>query len=785
MAACESEPAPPTPSDLAISPADGPDQLPTKVVISGRSLVALVKIDFSNSARSSVDTTMTVKLGSTGLLDASNPNGPAGKVHLTAKNTISAIVPAGMTIGDYDLSITDGIGRTVTLKSGYKVRATVCSDGDAGGAACGDTCAHVSGCGCADSNTCSAVCGDGIVRDDEQCDDGNRISGDGCSSSCTLEMGWSCPTPGMPCTPNLSCGDGSITKPFEQCDDGNTRSGDGCSSACRIEGGFTCTSTPSVCTAICGDGQIKGTEQCDDGNMIGGDGCSSTCRIERGFTCTSTPSVCRAVCGDGIIAGSEQCDDGNRVAHDGCAPNCQLELGWTCTGTPSRCSPTCGDGMIVGNEQCDDHNTMSGDGCSSACQVEPGYSCNGMPSVCRATCGNGRIDPGEQCDDGNTANGDGCSGICQVEMGWRCSGMPSMCTGICGDGVIETGETCDDGNMIAGDGCSATCQVETGNTCVRQPSFCFLDAQIAHVDAGAVCPGLGTIAQPYCTIAAGIASTSPVVLVRTGTYAETLTVAARSVTLVGDRGVVLTSTRTSSSALTIASGSNATVIGVEVLGGATRVLVMSSRASLVQVRLGPLSGPGASGLGLATVGSATVSIDRSYVSHNLGGGLVLGASGPYTITNVVVVHNGQSAVSAVGGVQIASSSPTSRFANVTVADNRAAASIGGAGVRCDVAAGHVVNSIVYANADEVGSSGVSSMCVVTYSDVSPPIGGAGNIMMDPLFIDASYHISPTSPAVNAGDPSGVEPSGPAPALDIDSEHRPRGSAVDMGADEAA
>jgi len=32
-------------------------------------------------------------------------------------------------------------------------------------------------------------CGDGIVQSDEQCDDGNMVSGDGCSAACVVESG--------------------------------------------------------------------------------------------------------------------------------------------------------------------------------------------------------------------------------------------------------------------------------------------------------------------------------------------------------------------------------------------------------------------------------------------------------------------------------------------------------------------------------------------------------------------------------------------------------------------
>jgi cysteine-rich repeat protein len=44
----------------------------------------------------------------------------------------------------------------------------------------------------------------------------------------------------------------------EACDDGNNMAGDGCSTACFVESGFSCSDQacePSVCWAvICGDG---------------------------------------------------------------------------------------------------------------------------------------------------------------------------------------------------------------------------------------------------------------------------------------------------------------------------------------------------------------------------------------------------------------------------------------------------------------------------------------------------------------------------------------------------
>ncbi len=129
----------------------------------------------------------------------------------------------------------------------------------------------------------TATCGDGNVDFDEQCDDGNAMSGDGCSSSCRTEF----------------CGDGIVqVQAGEQCDDGNVIPNDGCSSDCKRES--------------CGDGVVQSREECDDGNRVSGDGCTQSCDAE--------------FCGDGVIqtALGEACDDGNVVSGDGCEADCTV-----------------------------------------------------------------------------------------------------------------------------------------------------------------------------------------------------------------------------------------------------------------------------------------------------------------------------------------------------------------------------------------------------------------------------------------------------------------------------
>ena len=54
------------------------------------------------------------------------------------------------------------------------------------------------------------ACGNGVVELDEDCDDGDLNSGDGCSS-CEVEVGYECNDEPSDCDQVYVCGDGVIT----------------------------------------------------------------------------------------------------------------------------------------------------------------------------------------------------------------------------------------------------------------------------------------------------------------------------------------------------------------------------------------------------------------------------------------------------------------------------------------------------------------------------------------------------------------------------------------------
>ena len=343
--------------------------------------------------------------------------------------------------------------------------------------------------GCADVPQ-EVVCGDGILAVSEQCDDGNSIPGDGCSGICTIDPGYICPTPGLPCILLVTqiCGNGKI-EAAEACDDGNARDGDGCSSTCQVEPGSVCDVPGQLChpaavAAVCGNSKVEFGEQCDDGNILDGDGCGATCQIEPKWTCPQPGQPCQPVqfCGDGVVQASrgEQCDDGNTIPGDGCSGICTTEPGYSCPSGGGACIPlwVCGNGVVDPGEACDDGNTTGTDGCSADCStVEPGWNCpkgaNNAGGPCTRmpanVCGNGILGIGEGCDDGNNTSGDGCSATCLPEAGWTCpvAGQPCKHIEFCGDGVLSLslGEACDDGNEKGGDGCSPQCTIEPNYIC--------------------------------------------------------------------------------------------------------------------------------------------------------------------------------------------------------------------------------------------------------------------------------------------------------------------------------
>ena len=410
---------------------------------------------------------------------------------------------------------------------GQKAANEACDDKNkVSGDGCSDKCAVEQGYECKTVGAaCTRLpCGNGVHNTGEQCDDGNFAAGDGCYN-CRAEAGIMCRY-GTPACPDRYCknvgkdctkisdlyGDSILDKDFEQCDDGNKTSGDGCSSTGQIEPGYICPTVGKRCVAAtCGDGIVAYGEDCDDGNVKSNDGCNNRCRKEERYLCKTPGTACQGpgICSDGIVQHGETCDDGNTTSGDGCSNTCQIEQGYVCKAAGGECLPTtCGDGKLNyvadsgtynGYEECDlgSNNGKTNSGCTSACKISTNYHCSADGKTCaKGTHGDGIVDKGEECDDGNIIGGDGCNPKGKEETVYEC--YNNECKPLCGDGItlwmvckmdavgnclckdgsdpatsgctIANGkavpaEECDDGNLTSGDGCSSQCEIEDGFTC--------------------------------------------------------------------------------------------------------------------------------------------------------------------------------------------------------------------------------------------------------------------------------------------------------------------------------
>ena len=106
-------------------------------------------------------------------------------------------------------------------------------------------------------HTAATVCGNGLVEGSEKCDDGNILSGDGCSATCQLEL---------KAVPPF-CGDDIINQVAEQCDGqdlggklcdtqpGFVRGVLSCTADCKLDTAGCVPLTPPVTTSV-----VKGTK---------------------------------------------------------------------------------------------------------------------------------------------------------------------------------------------------------------------------------------------------------------------------------------------------------------------------------------------------------------------------------------------------------------------------------------------------------------------------------------------------------------------------------------------
>ncbi|MDD5739468.1 MAG: DUF4215 domain-containing protein [Candidatus Peribacteraceae bacterium] len=307
-----------------------------------------------------------------------------------------------------------------------------------------------------DLSTCRcptpSVCGNDVVETNEQCDDGNMIDGDGCSTACTIESGWIC------------AGQLSI------CQLRNSSSSSS-SQICAEDGQSVYKSTsfgPVICcngnagvmpnTALCGDGC------CTHNSLIMGtciDGWSQTCG---NGTCGSGEDLCNCQgdcathCGNGIAETDEACGEPGLACPVGkTCQKCQ------CLGGAASSSAFSNSSAGLSWEECASDYLCTAKLFGNEC-LSFAFDCAPPSSLhCPSVCGNTSCS-GECCRCvGGTASSSVSSIPIAVFSSSAFSSSSIAISSLCANGVIEPGEQCEIGySCPTGSICTANCTCTGG-----------------------------------------------------------------------------------------------------------------------------------------------------------------------------------------------------------------------------------------------------------------------------------------------------------------------------------
>jgi|GEM_PF-1973219 len=203
-------------------------------------------------------------------------------------------------------------------------------------------------------------CGDGRIGPEEACDDGNDVSGDGCSGDngypipCRREPGYDCLAEGEPCEAwsdlgylhkgaSVAVSDADLELALHEA---KSYLVEAVEAPLVFTVGFESEGfrlrihdlTTGEAAAFQADGDVGVLSTVGryrvEAYAVANDVTELSFTLE-----VSTEGVC----GDGQIDEGEECDDGflpgEPAAGDGCDRDCQAEVGWTCEVDPPGCTP--------------------------------------------------------------------------------------------------------------------------------------------------------------------------------------------------------------------------------------------------------------------------------------------------------------------------------------------------------------------------------------------------------------------------------------------------------------
>ena len=152
-------------------------------------------------------------------------------------------------------------------------------------------------------------CGNGVIEASEACDDGNTVSGDGCSVGCSVEIGWECLTP----SPSITC------ESFF----GQTCNGTWCNSTC-LQGTNSSTTNNGTNISMTTASMCKDIDECEL-NAVARSACNASqetghrnctpALCDAFATCYNSPGSFYCQCFEGFIKENGLCvdDPGNNA----------------------------------------------------------------------------------------------------------------------------------------------------------------------------------------------------------------------------------------------------------------------------------------------------------------------------------------------------------------------------------------------------------------------------------------------------------------------------------------
>jgi cysteine-rich repeat protein len=231
-----------------------------------------------------------------------------------------------------------------------------------------------------------SACGNDVLDGDEECDDGNAASGDGCTATCTIE-----PTPAAGSCPGhavalASQADGSRTAVISGTTVGRSNTVAPCGTSLS-------SSAPDAIYAVTPDidGYLDASVTGPFNSVlsvlsscsapVGAAAAVKVCSWQGNastdpFGIEGLGSTPKRV-GVPVVAGTTYFVVVDSAVSSGAASSGAFEL------RVKVAPPVCGNGLVEGTETCDDGGTAAGDGCDATCHLEPTGS--------RSTCADAEV----------------------------------------------------------------------------------------------------------------------------------------------------------------------------------------------------------------------------------------------------------------------------------------------------------------------------------------------------------------------------------------------------------